>query len=443
MEKFNFNITKVVVENETVYRVADCDVADYNRAIYGALLMAARDLWQHLLVTPGTYTSQQLLAFKHLFVDASKIPSDLHRIRVECGAFACSVRCSDLDIYTFFSCLNQYEKLAGAKNRASFIKGKSFGDLLSSVTFTVPKDIKAITRHCDDAQSERPLLRHPYIDVELGALVATSGKTLVARKVQIKEHRVSDMSPMRTVPRDIEKLAGQDVTVSFYVGGVSIENAAGLRYDLETDGFGRCPNWRSVVPTSTTERLPIDTVALRKALKMLLPSKSCDDYRVTFKAERGKHVMHIAYDDIDFSESKALVIPIAWESKGFGIDLRRGLTENVLALKPTSLRYVDSSRAIVWENADTLILQMPIIPEDTVEWNGKLTSFPLDTIFTQITSPTPPSLPKPRTKRKAHTPKASTIKHESATPTPAVSQIDSLRAALRAAMRRQGLVIAA
>lgn len=384
MEK-KFNIVKTAEGSMTTYRVVGVEVAD-NLAICQALTEAAKDVWPYVNAGCGTYSAMTLAktGANSIPKEAEKnFPKELENVFVVCGPWRCAIENVKSNLTTLFFTLAKFETLVGMKQteRLTLTKQKELGALLSTVRFTVPKDIKKIMVHTDKSGGKEVYF-HPHLDLKRHVIVATTGRTLVARHIALSEERSGKLDDIQWLPREVEKMAGQEVTVEFYKDGTRITAANDNSYTLDlTEFLCTVPKWHTVVPQQTSERLPIDATAMKKAINAICVGGSADKF--TLSAEQGKEELSLSYTDINYSininnETK---LPVTWRSKGLRVALSIPMTKDVLALEPTSIRYQSEDRPVVWENADTLILEMPRMPEGEkpyLAWQGPMVNFPVD-----------------------------------------------------------------
>lgn len=366
----SYNITKAVENGMTIYKAADASAAN-NAAICAALTAAANDVWPYVHIAPGNYTAAQLcrtgknaLCF---WIDDNELPADLRRIEVACGPARCAVGDVRNNIVTMFTILNRFETMAKTKN-AVFTKAAEMGDVLATVRFTVPKDIKKIIAHAEKKDSFRPVMESPCIDLQKKTLVASDGKTLAVRRVELSVEADSNVPDLQPMPREIVDMAGMAVTARIEKGGrtcVTADNGMSCVLDNQS----RYPNWRSVLPTEASKPKAVDVAALKKAIKVVSTGTNETAFRIY--AEEGDTMLHLECGD------KTTILPAGWTSPGFDITLDIKNTKKTLAMNPTSVRFQDRERCLVWENADTIILQMPRRPlgDNSNKWDGEVENY--------------------------------------------------------------------
>ena len=263
----NYNIVKTAEGRMTTYRVEGMNSAD-TAAICAALTEVANDLWPHVKVAPGTYTSSKLAIGKDIKLETTKdFPQELEEIAIVCGDSHFGIGALENNLYRFFWTLAKYETLSGKKHMVLTKEDKTekFGKLLSTARFTVPKDIRKIMAHTDKTKDGGIYLR-PHLDLKRHVIVATTGRTLVARHIHITEERNHDLEDIQWLPREVEKMAGREVTVQFYKDGTRITDSKDS-YTLDFREFSaQVPRWYMVVPQHTSCRLPIDAAAMKKAI---------------------------------------------------------------------------------------------------------------------------------------------------------------------------------
>lgn len=384
MEK-RFNIVKVAESDMTTYRIDGMQVPN-NAAICAALTEAAKDVWPYVEVRSGTYSAAQLAASGRNMVYKQildNFPKALNEIAIVCGGWRCGIADIKRDPVGLFFAVAKFETLAGVKQteRLMLTKQEDLGKVLSTAYFTVPKDIKKVLAFASKDEW-RPQLSQPYIDLQRHVIAATSGKILVARHIAITEERNADLEDLQFLPREIEKMAGQEVTVQLCEDGTCITDAKGNVYTLSFRGSARRPpRWYTVVPQETSERLAIDATAIKKAIAAICVGGVAEKF--TLSAEHGKEELSLSYTDIDYSINNETKLPVTWKSEGLRISLNIQQTTIVLAMNPTSIRYHSADRAIVWGNEDTFILEMPMMPEGEepyAKWST-LVNLPVDELF--------------------------------------------------------------
>lgn len=438
----NYNIVKTAEGRMTTYKVEGMNSAD-TAAICAALTEAANDLWPHVKVAPGTYTSSKLAIGKDIKLETTKdFPQELEEIAIVCGDSHFGIGALENNLYRFFWTLAKYETLSGKKHMVltKEDKDEKFGKLLSTARFTVPKDIRKIMTHADKVNGGRSQYILPHIDLKRHVLVATKGYTLVARHIHITEEREGKLEDIQWLPREVEKMAGQEIVVEFFKMGTRVTDANGAVYTIDFSDFDiAVPKWYMVVPQCTSCRLPIDAAALKKAITAVRAGG--EDKNVLLQALALETEIMLEYNDYTKNIQNQVKVPVTWKSCGLRSLLSIELTVDCLNLNPTSIRYVGENRAVVWESADTIILEMPRMPEGNppyVSWNGPMGDFPVDELFDDTAQqPSNPEPPKRTRKAKPAAPKVT----KAAAPAPAaeaqkqtatISIADRLRAALRA-----------
>lgn len=120
MKQNNYTVVRTADGRMTTYRVMGIETAD-NAAICQALTEAARDVWEYLTTTPGTYTAAELAGGKLVLQlrEGAELPAELTNVSVECGTFKCSIGLVGPYVatgyYTLFERLSCFESYARKK----------------------------------------------------------------------------------------------------------------------------------------------------------------------------------------------------------------------------------------------------------------------------------------------------------------------------------------
>lgn len=246
------------------------------------------------------------------------------------------------------------------------------------ITFEADKAMSPLRRCWDDEQS-RVVMCYPALDTKAHAIVCTNGKILIAHKLKGYTAEVTSELLWDTLnlPREVTQMKGTvtvDVELSDYR---EYDKSYASMTITAQDGTGkrgvvvqerRFPNWQSVIPRAVGRAITIDAKAMTKAVKQVMPQLNSASHRMCLTARRGAEAITLSGEDVDFSQSGTAQVPIeGGVACGVFTALNAQLTLAMLAFQPTQMHYTEQSRAVVFRNAETIGLMMPMCRADEPE----------------------------------------------------------------------------
>ncbi len=220
-------------------------------------------------------------------------------------------------------------------------------------------------KKCLEKKSSNNFAMHPAIELETGLLVVTDGHILAAHKLKDYHYEQSEnavIGPMIVLSADVLKMTGTvkvEVVMEGYETNIVATDSTGARCDC-LERF-RYPRWRTVVPCNTGWPADIDAKAWDDALKQLITKRGNSTFVTELHADDKGQTMDFSHTDDEtqaVTSKKATIKPMPYKVSCF-VDGRR--LRKVMALQPTTMRFTDASRALLFYSEDTLMMLMPIL----------------------------------------------------------------------------------
>ena len=209
---------------------------------------------------------------------------------------------------------------------------------------------------------------YPAIEMETGLMLATDGPVLVVHKLKDYAFMPSDgvvLGDVVMLPVGVLQMKGRvEVTVTVENGNVLTTCTDEKGTTAEQRTSSRYPRWRNVIPGMTGWPMDVNAKAWDAALNEIVPKmKGCAFTPVRLFGE-AKSTLAICWNNLDTDDRgqkdvSAAVMPFKISTSLNGQKLR-----DVMAFQPTDMRFVDSMRALIFYNDDTLCLMLPLADSD-------------------------------------------------------------------------------
>ena len=156
------------------------DNKEMNIAIYKSLAAKTAELFQRTKIDAGTYSAKELAdRKKDKKALCWEMENSKEEITISVGSFVCRFVASI--VFTF---LARFEKLIPEKERVNFTRSEE-SEILCSLSINVSRDAAKVAKFASKGDKFRKVLNYVYLDIQRGVLVATNGKHLAVRPVNI------------------------------------------------------------------------------------------------------------------------------------------------------------------------------------------------------------------------------------------------------------------
>ena len=240
-----------------------------NGIIFNSIAAAAKVVFEHLEIAPGTYTAAQIwraLNGSTKEIKSIKVKQDIYNynwenlgpqftkkednggIYITVGSFSCGIGPESV-----FEVLPKFAKIAGLPSAEisaalKFTRDESAG-MVPACSFSMPCTGSKLVK-CAAADELRPIMNAVCLD-PAGYLVASDGHilTVVPATIEIQENAPElRQIPM---PADVIKTAKNGEKVDIYTDGKRyVIKTATAAATVDPADMGRYPNWRGCVPSN-------------------------------------------------------------------------------------------------------------------------------------------------------------------------------------------------
>lgn len=356
-----------------------------NGIIFNSIAAAAKVVFNHLEIAPGTYTAAQI--WRALNGDTKEIKSitvnkDIYNynwenlgpqftkkegnggIYITVGSFSCGIGPESV-----FEVLPKFAKIAGlpsAEISAALKFTREDSAALSPVcSFAMPCPGSKLAK-CAAADELRPVMNTVCLD-PAGYLVASDGYILQVMPVFLNIETADELREI-AMPSAIIKNAKNGEKVTIYTTGEKyiIKTAQETAEEVTSD-YGKYPNWRSVIPakmqhvaTFTKKQI---TSYQKSAAKIAGKTPSN-----LFVYKSGEGVAEILADDFDMNKSYKVTLEAAdVRAASFGMSSAL-LGRMVVVGKTFNMYFLEHTRCIIFvDDKENLTLLQPLLincPED-------------------------------------------------------------------------------
>lgn len=295
---------------------------DLNLLILQELIRIANEVFARMVIKFGTYTAAELAKLKDgkgnditiSFAEPDKI------YHIEVGSFKCSFPENRI-----FYLVWQFESECGIKqkDKARFTRVEE-KEVVCEFKMQITKEQTKIAKMVGNDPC-RPVMNYIHIDHYNSALIATNGRIMKEYKVDIESVDIPEGLNLYIEPKHIKELVGScsvcvrkdgDKTIT------EITNEQGKVFVC--DYSDKYPNYRSVYPKLSKDGYIKVRKNELKSVSSFVKSVKKNKYNDTFTLETisGERKMYLSYEDIDFAQSKEIIIELEEPAK---IDIRLGL----------------------------------------------------------------------------------------------------------------------
>ena len=243
-------------------------------------------------------------------------------------------------------------------------------DVSARIQFCADKMLPKM-RKCLEKKDTNQCKVYPAIELETGVMVATTGYVLAAHKLKDYHFDPSDgamLGDMVLLPLEVLKMKGT-ITVEVVIekNGFPVVTATD---ENGTTGkvceLANYPKWRTAFPKTTGVPVNVDYKAWDAALKEIIQKLDSEVYSVRLYGEQNSKTLSINWETYDGEEKGFKEVNVGEMPYKVHVSLNGKRLRNMMAFGPTSMRFVEYSRAVMFYNDDTMLLMMPLIGEDNV-----------------------------------------------------------------------------
>jgi len=244
---------------------------------------------------------------------------------------------------------------------------KTTKNVSARIQFTADKMLQKMKK-CLEKKDPNVFKVFPAIEMETGIMVATTGHVLAAHKLKDYHFDPSDgavLGDMMMLPKEVLQMKGRvEVTVAIdgYETVTTATDEKGETAELRQTS--RYPRWRSVIPQTTGWPIDVDWKAWDAALKEIVAKQDSSIYPVRLYGEQGSKTLAFCWENYDMDERGQKDVGVGEMPYKMWVSLNGKYLRDLLAMQPTEMRFVDSSRAVLFVGEDTLLLIMPLLDAD-------------------------------------------------------------------------------
>ena len=237
--------------------------------------------------------------------------------------------------------------------------------VLARMTFAADKMVQNM-RKCLERKGDLCQFKvHPAIEPDSGLMMATNGQILAVHKLKDYRCELGDgvfvVNGAHMVPVEVTKMKGT-VTVEIlsdtYDEVVRVTDSQGATAELKQGA--RYPVWRSVMPWSSGCPITVDAKAWDAVLKDMQAAADKNCPMRVYGERDGRTIRLSHYDDIADKEWSRDV-EVGWMPYKMFASFNCRRLRDVMAFQPTGMRFVESTRAVMFTGDETLVLLMPLL----------------------------------------------------------------------------------
>ena len=356
-----------------------------NGIIFNCIAAAAKVVFEHLEIAPGTYTAAQI--WRALNGDTKEIKSitvnknifnynweelgpqftkkeDNGGIYITVGSFSCGIGPESV-----FEVLPKFAKIAGlpsAEISAAMKFTREDSAALSPVcSFAMPCPGSKLAK-CAAADELHPVMNTVCLD-PAGYLVASDGYILQVMPVSLNIETADELREI-AMPSAIIKNAKNGEKVTIYTTGEKyiIKTAQDTAEEVTSD-YGKYPNWRSVIPAKMQHVATFTKKQITSYQKIAAKIAGKTPSNL-FVYKSGEGVAEILADDFDMNKSYKVTLEAAdVRAASFGMSSAL-LGRMVVVGKTFNMYFLEHTRCIIFvDNKENLTLLQPLLincPED-------------------------------------------------------------------------------
>lgn len=223
-------------------------------------------------------------------------------------------------------------------------------------------------KKCLEKKDPNMFKLYPAVEMETGIMVATTGHVLAAHKLKDYRFSPSDGAVLGDVvmlPKEVLQMKGRvevTVTIDGYETVTTATDEQGTTAELrQTRSY---PRWRSVIPRTTGWPIDVDWKAWDAALKEIVAKLDSAVYPVRLYGEEKSKTLALCWENYDMDERGQKDVSVGEMPFKMWASLNGKKLRDLLAMQPTEMRFVDSSRAVLFVGEDTLCLICPLMDAD-------------------------------------------------------------------------------
>lgn len=264
-----------------------------------------------------------------------------------------------------------------AQSAEEYPQSKAIGDGATSITIDSSVLADCLSRSLFSTANDelRPVMNGIYFDQQADflAVVATDGHSLVRNRIfSIKNDIPSNfILPKKPalILKNVLTQNGDDVVIRFDSSSAEIKYGDGILSCRLIEG--KYPNYASVIPNDSPNKVTADRKALLGAIKRVLPFASDSSELIRFTLSDGS--IELSSEDIDFATSAKEKLVCEYEGQPMSIGFKgSGLIDalNNLNSDDVEISLSDPSRPGIIvpvqepEGQDVLMLVMPMLLND-------------------------------------------------------------------------------
>ncbi len=342
---------------------------EMNLQILQELIKIADNVFSSSQIAVGTYTAAELAAGKRGKNEEIKIGyADRNKMySVEVGAFKCS-----FPEHQVFNLVWRFEQLNGTKqkDKARFTRVEE-KEVVCEFKMQITKGQTKLEKMVGKDPC-RPVMNYIHIDPYNSAIIATNGRIMKEYKVNIESVDIPEGLNLYIEPKHIKELVGNCSVCVKKENDIEtiteITNEQGKVFVC--DYSGKYPNYRRVYPKLSKDGYIKIRKNELKYVSAFVKSVNKNKYNDTFTLETisGERKMYLSYEDIDFAQSKGIIVELEEPAK---IDIRLGLKAvevlPMLSGWTGSLWLVSPCNAVVFDDKEAVAgLVMPACIDNAI-----------------------------------------------------------------------------
>ena len=209
---------------------------------------------------------------------------------------------------------------------------------------------------------------NPAVEMETGIMLATTGHVLAAHKLKDYRFSPSDGAMLGDVvmlPKEVLQMKGRvEVTVAIdgYETVTTASDEKGETAELRQTAV--YPRWRFVIPRTTGYAIDVDWKAWDAALKEIVPKLDSAVYPVRLYGEEKSKTLSFNWENYAADERGSKDVSVGEMPYNMSVSLNGKRLRDLMAMQPTEMRFVESWRAVMFLNDETLLLMMPLLDAD-------------------------------------------------------------------------------
>lgn len=248
--------------------------------------------------------------------------------------------------------------------------GNENDNVLARITFKADKVLPKMKKCLDKKDILHVFKHYPALELQTGLLIASTGHILAAHKLQGYRFCPEDcvmLSSVLPLPVEVLTMKGTVTVEVISEEGKTFARATdeqGATYMQESKG--RYPNWRSVIPRTTGSPIGFDAKAWEATLKGIVPQMDTPACGVRLCAKRGDDKMTLRWDVYNEDVYREGREDVSVEYVPFDLVIRFNakMMRDLMAFRPTTVRFVEVNSAVLFTNDETVMLLMPLHSSD-------------------------------------------------------------------------------